>query len=614
MDLKRYSLVLVWLLIIALGMMVAPVSAATWTINPGTSISAEISKVSSGDTIILNPGVYNQNTIFFSKNIIIEANTSPSAGGGPANTIIDGLGGTSGIFDGTGKYNLTIDNLSLMNGITTASGGAIDSDGTLTITSSTFTNCSAAEGGGAIDSDGTLTITSSTFTNCRATLSNAAGGAIESVPGSVTVTNSTFTDCSAAEGGAIFAGQSHIYINTSTFTDCSAPEGGAIGLAGSGTIQFSRLTGDGTAVYVEDGTLTATDNWWGTNANPSSFVSGTGTVSYSPWLVLGVTAFPSSITKSEKSTIQANFTYDSDGTYHNPVSGHVPDGTIVSYRPALIQVGMVSPTSAGTVSGISKATFTAHVTSDLALVWVLCDNQESYTTINITPEAATTSTTGVYRNGVFYLASSNTNGGGTINGFTFGTTGDVPIAGDWTGSGTDTVGVFRKGTFFLASNNTNGGGTINGFTFGTTGDVPVAGHWSGPGTDTVGVFRKGTFYLASSNTNGGGTVTGFTFGTTGDIPVVGDWTGSGTDTVGVFRKGTFYLASSNTNGGGTINGFTFGTTGDVPVVWNNNGVSTIGIFRNGVFYLASANQNGGGTISAYTFGTTGDVPVTGQWG
>jgi len=134
---------------------------------------------------------------------------------------------------------------------------------------------------------------------------------------------------------------------------------------------------------------------------------------------------------------------------------------------------------------------------------------------------AQTSTVGVYRNGAFYLASSNTNDGGTVNAFSFGQSGDVPVAGDWTGSGKDTVGIFRNGTFFLASSNTNGGGTVTGFTFGTTGDVPVV--WNNNGVSTVGVFRKGTFYLASSNTNGGGTVTGFTFGTTGDKPVTGIW-------------------------------------------------------------------------------------------
>ena len=124
---------------------------------------------------------------------------------------------------------------------------------------------------------------------------------------------------------------------------------------------------------------------------------------------------------------------------------------------------------------------------------------------------------------------------------------------------TSTVGVFREstGVFYLASSNTPGGGTVNAFNFGMNGDLPVVVD------NHVGVFRQstGTFYLASSNTAGGGTVTAFNFGMNGDLPVVVD------NHVGVFRQstGTFYLASSNTPGGGTVNAFNFGMNGDQPI-------------------------------------------------
>ena len=225
------------------------------------------------------------------------------------------------------------------------------------------------------------------------------------------------------------------------------------------------------------------------------------------------------------------------------------------------------------------------------------------------------STVGVFRQGAFYLASSNTPNGGTVTVFSFGQAGDVPVAGDWFGSSNDTSGLFRSGTFYLASRNTPGGGTVNAFNFGQAGDKPVAGHWSGRGTDTVGIFRNGMVFLASSNTPGGGTVNTFTFGQAGDVPVAGDWTGSGTDIVGIFRNGTFYLASSNTNGGGTVNAFTFGQVGDVPVAgdWNGDGKTEVGVFRNGMVFLASSNTNGGGTVNAFTYGQAGDVPVAGRF-
>ena len=237
----------------------------------------------------------------------------------------------------------------------------------------------------------------------------------------------------------------------------------------------------------------------------------------------------------------------------------------------------------------------------------------NYITVNsLTP---INSTIGIFRNGEFFLASNNSDGGGTVNALDYGQTGDMPVIGDWNGDGLDTVGIFRNGEFFLASNNSDGGGTVNALGYGQTGDMPVIGDWNGDGTDTVGIFRNGSFFLASRNENGGGTVTAFNFGQAGDVPVIGDWDGDGLDTAGIFRSGTFFLASRNENGGGTVTAFNFGMTGDVPVTggWNEDGVTEVGIFRNGVVYLASNNIPGGGTVTAFTYGMTGDEPVAGKW-
>jgi C1A family cysteine protease len=240
---------------------------------------------------------------------------------------------------------------------------------------------------------------------------------------------------------------------------------------------------------------------------------------------------------------------------------------------------------------------------------------ETGTVTIVSSPTPATSTVGIFRTGNFFLASSNMNGGGTVNAFNFGQAGDIQTAGDWSGSGLTTVGIFRSGNFFLASNNIPGGGTVNAFNFGMDGDVPVAGKWSGSGAATVGIFRSGNFFLASSNTPGGGTVNAFNFGQAGDVPVAGDWSGSGSTTVGIFRSGNFFLASSNIPGGGTVNAFNFGQAGDVPVTgdWNGDGKTEVGVFRSGVVYLASNNIPGGGTVTAFTYGMAGDEPVAGKW-
>jgi hypothetical protein len=110
------------------------------------------------------------------------------------------------------------------------------------------------------------------------------------------------------------------------------------------------------------------------------------------------------------------------------------------------------------------------------------------------------------------------------------------------------IGVFRNGAWYLDTNGNDAwnAGTDTVTSFGTTGDVPVAGDWDGTGSARIGVFRNGVWFL-DTNGNGvsDGTDTVAYFGMTGDIPVVGDWNGNGTSKIGVFRNGVWFL---DTNG------------------------------------------------------------------
>ena len=148
---------------------------------------------------------------------------------------------------------------------------------------------------------------------------------------------------------------------------------------------------------------------------------------------------------------------------------------------------------------------------------------------------------GLFRQGFLWILDTNGNGifdSGVDQAFPFGgIPGDVPVVGDWTGSGTSKVGVVRFGYFWILD--ANGNGTFDGtgpgqdlaFPFGgIQGDVPVVGDWNGTGTSKVGVFRLGFFWVLDANGNhlfdgtGPGQDLAFPFGgILGDKPVVGRW-------------------------------------------------------------------------------------------
>jgi len=216
-----------------------------------------------------------------------------------------------------------------------------------------------------------------------------------------------------------------------------------------------------------------------------------------------------------------------------------------------------------------------------------------------------------------------------------GISGDVAITGDWSGTGTTKIGIYRSSNgLFLLDYNDNG--TFDGCLIDrcyqfmatpTAGDIPVIGDWTGTGTAKIGLFRPSTgeWFL---DTNGDGIyepgvdVATYYGGLPGDVPVTGDWTGSGTTKIGLFRAGFYWIL--NTTGTGTFSAadaaFPFGgISGDVPVVgdWNASGTAKVGVFRMGFFWVLDTNGDHmftQGVDQAFPFGgLAGDVPVTGKW-
>ncbi|MEJ7734294.1 MAG: glycoside hydrolase family 16 protein [Polyangiaceae bacterium] len=191
--------------------------------------------------------------------------------------------------------------------------------------------------------------------------------------------------------------------------------------------------------------------------------------------------------------------------------------------------------------------------------------------------------------------------------FMYGEPDDVPIVGDWDGSGTSTSGVFVEGTWHLTD--VFGGEPQRQVAFGLPGDVPVAGDWNGDGIETPGVFRDGTWYL--SDDFSGATHHTLAFGLAGDQPVVGDWDGDGVTSVGVFRQGTWIL--SNTFAGSSDVTFAYGTAADRPVAgdWDGDGRASPGLFHAGAWSLS--NTFDGVTNHSFELGGDGDTPLAGNW-
>jgi hypothetical protein len=209
----------------------------------------------------------------------------------------------------------------------------------------------------------------------------------------------------------------------------------------------------------------------------------------------------------------------------------------------------------------------------------------------------------------------------TLGVYSFGAAGDIPVSGDWTGTGVRRIGSFRNGTWYL---DINGNGVFDAgdqtVVFGQAGDVPVVGDWNGTGKIKLGLFRQGTFILDLSG-HLSGVATGvsdatFSFGQAGDIPVVCDWNRSGFAKVGVFRSGLWIVDYTGNHIMATGPTYNYGQSGDRPVVgdWDGSGVPHLGVYRQGLWILDYA-----GYYSLYspyqtynlvfTFGGAGYVPM-----
>jgi hypothetical protein len=275
-------------------------------------------------------------------------------------------------------------------------------------------------------------------------------------------------------------------------------------------------------VYKQSGTVDATNNWWGSNGDPLGSTAGGVTVS--PWLVLTMSATPSSIATSQKSTIRTNITRTSAGT--DTVGGgiSVPDGITNTFKVSTGS-GSVLPLTTGTAGGVAETTFTAEGTGT-STVTATVDDQ---TVLADIPVALATPKVGSCKDGIWNLdndGSFSWNAGDKY--YPFGPAGATPVVGDWNSDGRTEIGTFSSGSWVLDYNGNgvnDGDGVDRVFSFGSPGYKPVVGDWNGDGTDDIGVELDG-LWVIDYNGNyvwDGATTDRFAaFGQANDKPVIGD--------------------------------------------------------------------------------------------
>ena len=211
----------------------------------------------------------------------------------------------------------------------------------------------------------------------------------------------------------------------------------------------------------------------------------------------------------------------------------------------------------------------------------------------------------------FFILRSSDN---TFQQEQFGRTGDVSLPGDFDGDGKADVAVYRNGaasgaqSFFFYRPSSAAGVDFRTLYWGTSGDVPVRGDFDGDGKADAAVFRPSNalwYVLQSSN---GQTLTQ-SWGTAADKRVPADYDGDGKTDFAVFRPAdnTWYIRNSAT---GTASSRQWGTNSDalVPGDYNGDGKTEVATYRGteGNWYVPQCADN---PQKIQRFGAVGDAAI-----
>ena len=205
----------------------------------------------------------------------------------------------------------------------------------------------------------------------------------------VNVSGATVTGSSGTRGIEVVAAQGHAAVTSSTITGFATgvyldnATGGPQTSSGS----FNRIVGNTAGATTNGaGTFSANweNNWWGCNAGPNNTGCGSvaGPIDFDPWLILTVTAAPTSVSPGGMSTVTADFFHNSDMTLapeaNAPAVLQLPP-TPVSFSATN---GMVSPANTTTANGAASTTFTS-TSNNTGTVTATADNQMTSANVNV---------------------------------------------------------------------------------------------------------------------------------------------------------------------------------------------------------------------------------------
>ncbi|MGH9087670.1 MAG: beta strand repeat-containing protein [Acidimicrobiales bacterium] len=247
----------------------SPTGAGTTCSTPARcSLATALGTAQSGDTVVLEPGVYRGDVT-----LPVETGLTVAAVPGTSVTLTGTTAsGSSPVLTVPTGASVTVRDVTITGGHTTSGsggGGVVVTGGALALVGDTVSGNTAVLGGGIAEVGGTLTmlddtVTGNTQSGSTGPVGLAAGAGIAASGGTVTISGTTITaNTSAGDGGAglFAAGDATVTITGSTVSGNQGAIGGGIGVDGASvTVTHSTVSGNtatlGGGLFETTGSLT----------------------------------------------------------------------------------------------------------------------------------------------------------------------------------------------------------------------------------------------------------------------------------------------------------------------------------------------------------------------